>query len=405
VYKKILTIVVAILVLPPVFGQEAKVTTTLTRSVEGFENIIAYPNAMELTTTKPAWVKIEPKYSTKPLYGMINAGNGPRTAHFVVIDKGAHKLYVDLKGNGDLTKSFAFETKGNIYQGKAVFRVSYGSRDVETSSALYTMRIVWSPSRRYAVYYRDSGLVGTIKLDGQRHTVKIAESDNDGLFNKSFDSPKAHRPLFIYIDNVQRDGRGTFGVNDINYMARVSPDGTKLTMEPTAKAVTIADAAKKNGPVSNKAGQIANDFFALSNGEYVRLSDLRGKVVVLDLWATWCGPCQASLPHVQEISEKYKSKGVVVLALCVYDEKEAYDGWLLENKMYTFPFAYDLAGNDRTSSIAAILYGVKGIPTSFVIGKDGMVIAEIVGYMGKDDKRIEESIDKALAPSKQGYRI
>ena len=130
-----------------------------------------------------------------------------------------------------------------------------------------------------------------------------------------------------------------------------------------------------------KPGTPAPDFQAIGpDGSTVKLSDLKGKVVILDFWATWCGPCQKSLPHLQKVYELVKDKGVAVLAVCVWDKREDYDKWVAANKAtLTFPTAFDPAGRGE-KSIAGSLYKVTGIPTQYLIGTDGKVAAAFVGF-------------------------
>jgi thiol-disulfide isomerase/thioredoxin len=130
----------------------------------------------------------------------------------------------------------------------------------------------------------------------------------------------------------------------------LSADGSKLTLEPTAKSVTAPKLTVTKEPTLLALGVEAPDFeVPAAKGGTVRLSSLRGQVVVLDFWATWCGPCKASLPHVQKVYDRVKDKNVYVLALNVLDEKQAYDEWLPANSQYKFHFAYDPAGRGASS--------------------------------------------------------
>ena len=128
--------------------------------------------------------------------------------------------------------------------------------------------------------------------------------------------------------------------------------------------------------------------FALKDlqGKVVKLSDLRGKVVVVDFWATWCGPCKASFPYLQQVYNKYKDNPkVVILALNTWENvsgkerEELVKKFMADNK-YTFPVLYDEGFVEK--------YGVEGIPTKFVIDKKGMIQFKTIGFTG--EKMVDE---------------
>jgi|DewCreStandDraft_2_1066082.scaffolds.fasta_scaffold00008_101 thiol-disulfide isomerase/thioredoxin len=128
------------------------------------------------------------------------------------------------------------------------------------------------------------------------------------------------------------------------------------------------------------------------DGRQISLRQLKGKVVVLDFWATWCGPCRASMPSMQKLYEKYRSTSDVEILLVncwerVDDRAEHVRKYLASNPSYTFPVVLDL----RDEVVSG--FGVTGIPTKFYLDRDGVVQFKEVGFPGAD-VFIEEASDR-----------
>lgn len=130
-------------------------------------------------------------------------------------------------------------------------------------------------------------------------------------------------------------------------------------------------------------GTAAPDFAVQDKtGKTVHLSDYKGKVVVLDFWSTWCGPCQASLPHTNSVARKFAGQNVVVLAVNVWDTQAAFDAWLPKHPEYNaIQFTIDPT-KAQGQDVASRLYHVSGIPTQYVISPDGKVSKSFVGFGG-----------------------
>jgi thiol-disulfide isomerase/thioredoxin len=97
----------------------------------------------------------------------------------------------------------------------------------------------------------------------------------------------------------------------------------------------------------------------------MKLSDFRGKLVLVDIWATWCGPCVASMPHNSELAEKFAGQDFVLLGICASDTRANYDAWVKRNgSKYKFMTAHDPPGKDGWStSVFNTQYGVTGFPS------------------------------------------
>ena len=112
------------------------------------------------------------------------------------------------------------------------------------------------------------------------------------------------------------------------------------------------------------------------NGDTVHLYDYKGKVVILDFWATWCPPCKAEIPGFIELMKKLKDKPFTVIGVALDDPKRV-DAFYKKYKM-NYPVAY----GDR--QIARLYGGIRGIPTTFILDKDMRIVKKFVGYRSKE---------------------
>jgi len=131
----------------------------------------------------------------------------------------------------------------------------------------------------------------------------------------------------------------------------------------------------------------ANADFTLSdlNGHPWTLKSLRGKVVVVNFWATWCPPCRKELPDLEELSKRFKDQGLVILALS--DEDIAKVKPFVEQRNLTYPVLLDTGGK------VAKEYDVDGIPKTFVYDRDGKLVAQAIDM--RTQKQFLEMLGKA----------
>jgi cytochrome c biogenesis protein CcmG/thiol:disulfide interchange protein DsbE len=143
----------------------------------------------------------------------------------------------------------------------------------------------------------------------------------------------------------------------------------------------VADGAVgSSGSCPAKSGD-ANLNFTLHdmNGTPVKLSEFKGKVIVLNYWATWCGPCKIEIPAFVELYDKYKNDGLVILGVSGDDDPETLRAFAKEWKM-NYPV---LVGRDH--EILDAFGPLWGYPTTFMIGRDGSVCGKHLGPASKDD--------------------
>lgn len=153
---------------------------------------------------------------------------------------------------------------------------------------------------------------------------------------------------------------------------------------PTNQQTTKQDEATE--AVSPLVGKPAPAFtLKAMDGKLLASKSLKGNVVFIDFWATWCPPCRATLPETDQLHKKYASQGLKVLAIS--DEDVPTIASYLKKQKFTFP-SYRDPKND-----VATAFNVEGIPTFVVIGRDGVVIDLIIG--SDNEARVARALEKA----------
>ncbi|MBL8757843.1 MAG: TlpA family protein disulfide reductase [Phycisphaerae bacterium] len=161
---------------------------------------------------------------------------------------------------------------------------------------------------------------------------------------------------------------------------------------PDGYAVRKVEAGEDSGPALKfKVGDAA-PAFALKDaeGKEHTLAGLKGKIVLLDFWATWCGPCKAAMPAIQKIHEQFAGKPVAVLGVNTWERKADAGPAYMAKQKFTYPCL--LAGDELATT-----YGISGIPTLVLIDGDGKILHIGVGFGPGEEKHLTEIIEGALA--------
>jgi peroxiredoxin len=151
-------------------------------------------------------------------------------------------------------------------------------------------------------------------------------------------------------------------------------------------------AAAVTAMAGNLKGQPAPDFQLtdVRTGKPVRLSDYRGKAVLLNFWATWCPPCKVEIPWFVDLQKHYEAQGFAVLGVAVLDDSGQQEIAKFANEMsINYPVLLD------TVAVSDQYGNVEALPTTFYIGRDGRIVKRVFGLSSHEE--VEENIKATLS--------
>ena len=340
-----------------------------------------YPQAVQLSSDAISGLT-EPTYSGTPMYASLTLAGA---SYALVIDQDGSngKLYADVDGSKKLVP---IDWIQQLYDGGNLASVSF-QLPTDKGTRPYRLFLVWNPSTpTVIVYFRDNYMAGQIELGGATYKMAIIDENSDGLFDDLH-----HDQLLIDID---QDGKllasqdsherywldAPFNIHGTVYQATsVSADGSQIVID---KSDAWVDEKLPLG-----VGFTAPDFSVKdADGKELSLSALKGKVVLLDFWASWCAPCRDELPNVEQAFKDYADRGLVVIGIDLDRNEGAFTGAVSYFGL-TYPQVFDGADNKVSS-----LYRVSGIPMSYLIDRDGIIRGK--SLRGND---IKQAINKLLS--------
>ena len=130
--------------------------------------------------------------------------------------------------------------------------------------------------------------------------------------------------------------------------------------------------AKAGLPLLDTNRDTKNFTLKTLDGKQVSLDDLRGKVVFLNFWATWCGPCRQEMPSMEALYQRFKNSGLEFAAVDIMEKETDVGAYIKQNNL-NFPIALDLDGNVSKN------YRIQAVPATFIINRNGKIILSTVG--------------------------
>jgi thiol-disulfide isomerase/thioredoxin len=373
------------------------------------------PIRLQLSTERPADLKNAPPLAA-PMYGALKLGpKGSEKSFLVVVDEpagGPGKLYVDSNGNGDLTDDPAPVWNARPYQGadgsfnqhtgSAQVMLDFGGKVQPIGIGMY--RFDPKDPQRAALkemllYYRDYGYEGEVTVGGEKYRAMLSDDAATGDFRGAEGQNSGVRLLIDRNRDGKFDGRSEtfdvrkpFNIGGTTYeVANMSPSGGSFQLARSTQVV-----AEILPPPDLRIGKRIPSFKAqATDGSAVDFpSSYKGKVVLLDFWAIWCGPCIAELPHVTEAYAKYSGQGFEILGISL-DQPNMAEKLAQFTKERNMPWKQIYEGKYWDVSLVKD-FGVQGIPFVLLIdGDTGEILADASTLRGPQLlKTIESSLAK-----------
>ena len=359
------------------------------------------PQQLAVSDKRPEGLKAEPKYkSPKPLYGQLVLGDGPDNHITVVLDEpenGTPRIYIDRNHDKDLTNDgngqWTEVNDATMSLSKVVIDVPYKTGTVPYTLEFYRFK---SRLREFVLYYRNACREGEIHSGGKAYKIAALNENADGRFDNLENGT-------LLID-LNRDGKlegrpdsaefhklnEPFNIHGrVWEVASMTPDGLKMVLRPSKAKVEMKAYLDPGCPAPPFA----------ATGLDGKPIDLRkaaadSKLVLLDFWASWCGPCRGEFPAMKRLHDRYKSHGLRIVGVNLDEDRDQALAAVKEAGL-DYPHAFDGKG---WRNAAAVLYRVHGIPQTYLLDKDLKILA--VDLRGEDlQSRVRELLGPGDEPT------
>lgn len=378
------------------------------------------PQRTTFAAEKPEGITKLPEGLTSPAFGTINIGESG--VHFVIDEPDGKpaSLYIDANRNGDLTDDAPVEWKGRVtkgkdgkpdttmYSGSAV--IDIGEKDKPFPASISMYRFDRNDPSRAALkstllYYNDYAYQGEVTLGGTSYKVMLNDAMAKGDFRGATlaaDAPETARSgVSLLIDvngNGKFESRGEqfdiarpFNIGGTTYeVSGMARDGSSFRIVKSSR--TVAEIAP---PPDHSIGKPITAFEAVdTQGKPVKFpGDYKGKIVLIDFWATWCGPCMKEMPNVVKAYAKHHENGFEILGVSLDNEKSVAN---MPDVMAKAGMTWrQIADGKYWKAEVAQKYVINSIPATFLVdGTTGKILG--ANLRGEAlDSAIEKALDRS----------